>query len=123
MLYHFEDKDSVDFFENAIQKEFRRHEIEENDGFKYFGFADKRDPGVVGKLNTILNNIGIGTKDFAALYYSREEDPEKIKRVMLVGHDSLVDSRVKDISFDSHRNSLTKLLNFDFANASSSSHK
>lgn len=114
LLYHFEDKPTEDRFENEINNEFRRHRVEENGEFKYFGFAAREEPGVVDKLNTILNPMGMGMKDYVALYHSKEENPDKIKRTMLMGHDSLVETKVGNMSFDAHRNSLTKLLDFDY---------
>ena len=117
LLYHFEDQGSEKFFEKEINDRFARHKTEENGEFRYFGFADREEPGVVDKLNTILNRVGIGTKDYVALYHSRDADPDKIKRTMLVGHDDLVETKVEDMSFDAHRNSLTKLLDFDYVKA------
>ena len=117
LLYHFEDKDSHKFFEKEINNRFARHITEENGEFKYFGFAEREEPGVVDKLNNILNRVGIGTKDYVALYSSHEEDHDDIKRRMLIGHDSLVETDVENMSFDAHRNSLTKLLDFDYVKA------
>ena len=117
LLYHFDDNGTQEFFENKINDEFWRHRVEENGEFRYFGFADREEPGVVDKLNTILNRVGIGTKDYVALYHSREEDPDQIKRTMLIGHDDLVETDVENMSFDAHRNSLTKLLDFDYVKA------
>jgi hypothetical protein len=114
LLYHFEDQGTANRFENQINQEFRRHQVEENGEFRYFGFADKEEPGVVDKLNTILNPMGMGMKDYVALYHSKDENPDKIKRTMLLGHDSLVETKVENMSFDAHRNSLTKLLDFDY---------
>jgi hypothetical protein len=114
LLYHFEDQGTANRFENQINQEFRRHQVEENGEFRYFGFADREEPGVVDKLNTILNPMGMGMKDYVALYHSKDENPDKIKRTMLLGHDSLVETKVENMSFDAHRNSLTKLLDFDY---------
>lgn len=116
LLYHFEDKDSEKHFEERVNNEFSRHRVEENDGFKYFGFAARQEPEVVDKINSILDPLApaIGTKDYVALYFSREGDPDKIKREMVLGHDSLVETKVERVSFDSHRNSLTRLLDHDF---------
>jgi hypothetical protein len=116
LLYHFEDQDSEKHFEKSINGEFWRHRVEENDGFKYFGFAAREEPAVVDKIGGILDPLApaIGTKDYVALYFSRDEDPDKIKREMVLGHDSLIETKVEDVSFDSHRNSLTRLLDFDY---------
>lgn len=102
------------------QDEFPKHSIDnEIDSLQYFGFAGREQPEVVDKLNTILNRFGIGTKDFVALFYARKEDPDTIKRLMLIGHDNLVETKVKNVSTDAHRNSLTKLLTFNYANEKS----
>jgi hypothetical protein len=117
LLYHFEDDGSEQQFENKINNTFWRHQTEDNQEFKYFGFADREEPGVVDKLNTILHPIGLGTKDYVALYHAREEDNDNIKRRMLAGHDSLIETKVEKKGFDAHRNSLTKLLNYDYVKA------
>lgn len=114
LLYHFDDKQRKDRFENEINKEFWRHKTEENQDFKYFGFAAREEPEVVDKLNAILHPMAIGTEDFVALYYGRKDNPEKIKRAMVLGHDDLVETKVEKVSFDAHRNSLTKLMDFDY---------
>ncbi len=117
LLYHFEDKGAEGRFERQINQEFRRHQVEENGEFRYFGFADREEPGVVDKLNAILNPMGMGMKDYVALYHAKDENPDEIKRTMLRGHDSLVETKVEKLSFDAHRNSLTKLLDFDYMKA------
>ena len=117
MLYNFESENAEQFFEEEINNRFRRHKTEENGVFKYFGFADREEPGVVDKLNEILTQIGIGTKDFVALYHSGNGDHDDIKQQMLIGHDDLVETKVKNVTFDNHRNNLTSLLNFDYVKA------
>ena len=117
LLYHFSDQGSEKFFEKEINDHFDRHKTEENGDFRYFGFADQEEPEVVDKLNNVLNRIGIGTEDYVALYHSRDADPEKIKRTMLLGHDDLVETKVEKKGFDAHLNHLTKLLDFDYVKA------
>lgn len=117
LLYHFDDQAAGNRFEDQLNNEFWRHQVEENGEFKYFGFAAREEPEVVDKLNTILNPMDMGTKDYVALYYGKAENPDKIKRNMLFGSDNLVETKVEKMSFDAHRNSLTKLLDFDYAKA------
>ncbi|WP_017730846.1 hypothetical protein [Nafulsella turpanensis] len=119
LLYHFEDNKAENAFRKKVEDEFWRHQTEENQDFKYLGFAGRAEPEVVDKLNGMMHHIDYTTKDYVALYHSREEEPDKIKRQMLLGHDELVENKVEDgdFSFDAHRNSLTKLLNFDYVKA------
>lgn len=114
-MYYLEDRNDHLRFEEEIKNAFKKHRIDDEiESLKYFGFSGREQPEVVDRLNTILNRFGIGTKDFVALFYARKEDTETIKRLMLVGHDDLVETKIKNISMDAHRNSLTKLLEFDY---------
>lgn len=117
LIYHFGDKANQQQFENKIYGSFPRHQTEENQGVTYFGFADREEPGVVDKVETIIHPMRLGTEDFVALYYTRNGNDDQIKRRMIFGSASLVDSKMEDKGFDAHRNSLTKLLDFDYVKA------
>lgn len=119
LLYNFEDAGSTKFFEEQIHNEFWRHQMEEDNKFKYFGFAAGEHPGVVSKLQEIVNDIAIGTKDYVVLYCSGAEGADKIQQEMILGHSDLIETKVNKISYDAHRNSLTKLLDFDYVKAQS----
>lgn len=117
LLYHFNDRKVEKSFEKEIHDRFPRHRIEENDNFRYFGFADKAEPGVVDKLNTVLSRVDNSMEDYVALYHAKNQNPDKITRTMLIGHDNVIESKVEKMSFDSHRSSLTNLLDFDYVKA------
>lgn len=117
LLYHFDDKVTQQQFENKIKGTFPRHQTEENQGFTYFGFADREEPGVVDKVETIIHPMVLGTNDYVALYYTRNDNDDQIKRRMVFGSASLVETKVENKGFDAHRNSMTKLLNFDYVKA------
>jgi hypothetical protein len=117
LLYHFEDKKAERFFEKEINDRFSRHQTEEAGSVSYFGFAERAEPAAVDKLNTILNRVDIGTKDYVALYHAGKKDPDQIQRQMLIGSDRLVETKVSNLSEDAHVDSLTKLLDFDYSKA------
>ena len=121
LLYHFEDKGTEKSFEKVIHDSFPRHRIEESNGFRYFGFAERAEPGVVDKLNTALSRADNSMKDYVALYSAKKENTDEITRTMLIGHDNVVETKVEKISFDAHRESLTKLLDFDYLKAAQKS--
>ena len=117
LLYNFEDKTQEKTFEKEIHDRFPRHKIEDSAGFRYFGFADRAEPGVVDKLNTVLSRMDNSMKDYVALYHAKNSNSDQITRTMLIGHDNVVETKVEKISFNDHRDSLTKLLDFDYVKA------
>jgi hypothetical protein len=119
LLYHFKDQGAEQHFEEAINDVFWRHQVEENAGIKYFGFAAREEPGVVDKINSILDPLDtdLGKEDYVALYYTKPAKPDKIRRQMVLGRDKLIETEIEENSFDSHRNSLTRLLDYDYVRA------
>ncbi|EMR04745.1 hypothetical protein [Cesiribacter andamanensis] len=114
LLYHFEDKKAEQVFEKEIADRFSRHTTEQTGNVRYFGFAERAEPAAVDKLNTILNRVDIGTKDYVALYHAGKSDPDMIQRQMLVGHDTHVEKKVQRLSEDAHRDSLSRLLEYRY---------
>ncbi|MCX2739299.1 hypothetical protein [Pontibacter anaerobius] len=120
LLYHFDDAQVTQQFEGNLRKVFKRNKEVQDSGFKYFGFADVEEPGVVDKLDSILNDSGIGVRgnfgqnDYVALYFSREKDPDNIKRQLLIGTDEMVDKGAERMSTDAHRDSIQNLLGFNY---------
>jgi hypothetical protein len=121
LLYHFEDKQLEKSFEKEIHTSFPRHQIEEAGPMRYFGFADRAEPGVVDKLNTVLSRADNSMKDYVALYHAKNHDTDKITRTMLVGHDNVLETKVENLSMDAHIGSITKLLETDFTKQSNGS--
>lgn len=118
LIYHFEDRESEKHFEEKIRQLFWRHKVERSEDTAYFGFTGREEPGVVDQIKSVTDRIGIGTTDFVALYFSRqEEDPAKITQQMILGPDDLVESFIKTDSADAHVNTLTRLLDFDYVKA------
>jgi hypothetical protein len=118
LLYHFEDQESEKHFAEKIRQHFGRHKVERNGETTYFGFTGQEEPGVVGQIKSSIDTLGIGTSDYVALYFSKQEaGPEKITQKMLLGSDDLVESNIRTVSAAAHVDTLTRLLDFDYVEA------
>lgn len=99
---------------------FPRHKVDNDNNFTYIGFAGEAEPGVEGKLDGILNSMGFGAygdfgaQDYVALYFSREKDPDNIKRKLLIGTEDMVDKNAEQMSADAHRSAIQNLLTLDY---------
>lgn len=116
IISHFEEQENQQSFEKKIKTEFTRHLEEQNDEFKYLAFAARNQAGVEDFIKDVLNNYGIGTEEYVALYYSRPDDPDEIQRAMLLGHDDLLETHLKKVKPEDHVDTLSRLLTFDFVN-------
>ena len=120
LLYYFEDEQNKNRFENAVISQFPRHRVETDNNFKYIGFAGEEEPGVEGKLDAILNDMGYGREgyfgkaEYVALYFSRAKDPDNIKRKLLIGTEEMVDKDAENMSGDAHRDTIQNLLTYDY---------
>lgn len=122
ILYRFQKEELNHAFKEKVLKAFTRHKEVTDAGFEYIGVAGKAEPEVVGSLNTILNEMGMGTEgagffgqnDYVALYFSRDKDPDNVKRQLLIGTDDMVDQDAETMSADAHRNAIINLLNVDY---------
>ncbi|MFW5759593.1 MAG: hypothetical protein ACOCXH_01290 [Cyclobacteriaceae bacterium] len=120
VIASFEDKKEEERFNKDLQDVFKEHKIENYGDLQYFAFPERDDPSVTGQIKGILHNYGIGTKDWVALYYTRSQSPDDINRLMILGHDDLVETKVEKISEDKHHDTLIELMNFDFMKARTS---
>ena len=121
LLYNFDDDKVKQRFEESLRKVFPKYKEVEDGSFKYFGFAEAQEPAVTDKLDSILNDVGIGVRgnfgqvDYVALYFSREKDPDNIKRQLLIGTEEMVDKNAQSMSTDAHRDAIQSLLAYDFS--------
>jgi hypothetical protein len=120
LLYHFEDDRKKQRFEEEVKKTFSSHKPETDNNFKYIEFAGEAEPGVEGKLDAIINAMeygaygDFGAQDYVALYFSREKDPDSIKRKLLIGTEDMVDKDAEKMSADAHRSAVQNLLAFNY---------
>jgi hypothetical protein len=114
LLYHFPDKKEETDFRSRLEKFFPKNKAEENDHFCYFGFAGRTLAEVEDKITDVLNNFGIGSKEYVALYYTKPDRPDVINRSMLLGRDELLQTDLQHISKDRHMTFVEDLLDADY---------
>ena len=117
VIASFDEAEQTKRFYNDLKNNFTENKLEEYEGFHYFAFPERDDPAVQDKLNDLLHSYGIGNKDYVALYYSRPQAPDEINRNMIIGHDELIESQLKEVPIEKHQNTLIDLMNYDFLKA------
>ncbi|CAN5320259.1 hypothetical protein BH23BAC1_BH23BAC1_34910 [soil metagenome] len=115
LLYHFPDKKEDQEFRAYLEKEFPKNKVDQNDYFCYFGFAGRSLAEVEDKITDILNNFGIGIKEYVALYYTKNDRPDLINRSMLLGKDELLETDLQHISKDRHMTFVEDLLDAEYS--------
>lgn len=116
IISHITNEQDAASIEKEITASYPRHSKEQTDEITYIGFAARERAEVEDKIRELLNNIGIGTEDYLALYYAKEGDPDQIVRAMMLGHDQAIESDLQRIKPEDHVDTLTRLLNYDFVN-------
>lgn len=114
LIYHFKDEKDNEFFKSELKKKFPKHKIDNTQELEYFAFSARHQPAVVDEINTIAHRMGISTKDYIALYYTRPSNSDDINREMLLGSDNLIETDLKNISLERHRDNLIELMDYDF---------
>ncbi|MBO9700500.1 MAG: hypothetical protein J7604_09855 [Sporocytophaga sp.] len=113
IIYRFRSPESGNVFLESIEKTFPRHLNYNFGGIQYFLLSSKLIAEVQDKINDIFDNLDIRDDDYVAIYYSREEDPDDIKRLMMLGHADLIDEDLKNGGTILDR-TLSELLEYDF---------
>lgn len=114
IISYFTDKSDQESFENRITNKYEYHLEEQNNELRYIAFAAREQTEVEGFVKEVLQDFGIGNEDYISLYYSRSGSPNEILRVMLLGSDSLLESKLDNIKPEDHIDTLSRLLNYDF---------
>lgn len=114
LISHFDNEQDQESFEKKVKENFPRYHEEQNDEIRYLALSSRNQAGVEDKIKEILNEFGIGSEEYVALYYSRAEDQDEIQRAMLLGHDSLIETDIQRIKPEDHVDSLSRLLNHEF---------
>lgn len=113
ILYRFRSQESGNVFLESIEKIFPRHLIYKLGGIEYFLLIAKMIAEVQDKVNDIFDILDIRDDDYVAIYYTREEEPDDIKRLMMLGHSELIDEDLKNGGTVFTR-TLSELLEYDF---------
>lgn len=108
-----EQRDAVNFIE-AMKAEYPDNRLEIRHDIPYLAFAARDLPEVEENVVTMIKDIGIANTDYVALYYVKEEDPDKIKRLMILGPSDLAEQDLTAISTAEHENLLSDMLDIDF---------
>lgn len=114
LMHHLSNEDTERNFLNELKKKFPKSRMVNESGFRYFSFAERNLPGVHDALQESMDGMTFEDTDYIALFYTREEEPDIINRLMIFGRDNRVDNELKRISRTTHENILTDLLEFDF---------
>ncbi len=117
LIPHFANEEEADYFHRELQARFPRNLEDQADGIKYFGFVDRERAGVEDQIREVLHNISIGTEDYVALYYTKDDSPGNIMQAMILGHDEKIESVLQRINPEEHVNTLSRLLNHDYLKA------
>lgn len=116
LFYHFDSKEAMGNFKKEIVKAFPLNMEESTEPVTYFAFAARELPAIQDKVNTIIDIMSVGDEDFVALYYMKEEDPDVIKRLMLLGPSGYIENELekRNLVPKVHVQTLTALLKYDF---------
>jgi hypothetical protein len=114
LIYHFTDEKDNEFFKKELKKKFPENKIDHYEEFEYFTFPARHHPAVKDEVNAITHRLGIGTKDYIALYYTRPKKPDEINREMLLGSDSLIETDLEKITRSKHKENLIEFMEHDF---------
>jgi hypothetical protein len=109
LLYHFTSQEDEKFFTNSFESVFESAKPVKDENFKYYAFSAGELPEVKDQLTGILGRIGIDNKEYVALYYTRESNPDSIKREMILGKDSFMTGDLNSVPAEEHRRALTEL--------------
>jgi hypothetical protein len=109
LIYHFTSPEDEQYFSNSFEAVFEENKPVKDENFKYYAFSAGSLPEVKDTLNGILGRIGINNKEYVALYYTRETNPDSIKREMIIGRDSFMTGDMNQVQDEEHRRALTEL--------------
>lgn len=108
LLYYINNPEDERFFTKSFEKEFEYAKPVKDEHFKYYAFSGGNISEVTDKVNGILGRIGIDSKEYVALYYTRENNPN-IKREMLIGKESFMTGKMNNVPPVEHERTLTDL--------------
>lgn len=117
IIYRFTDTNARKSFRKMIEDQYDRLKAVKNEEFTYYCIAARQMPEVEDAINTFIEHLAVDYRidngDYVAVYYSRDEDPDNIKRVMVFGTDEYVENDIKKYYSTTHENIIIDLLNTD----------
>jgi len=113
-MYNLGDENSEKLLQKELQNKFPRNNTFIEAGLRYFSFAARELPGVQDDLQVIMDRLTLSEPDYIALFYTREEEPDIINRLMIFGTSNQIDTVLKKVSNTIHTNVLSDLMEIDF---------
>jgi hypothetical protein len=95
-----------------LEKKFWKNKFSIDHKIKYFAFAAKELTAVQDTLQDIMDHLKLTDDDYIALYYTREEEPDEIKRLMIFGKSYQSEKDLSRLNEDT----IAELLEFNFVN-------
>lgn len=114
LIYKLSNEASEKELLRQLKVKFPRNRSLKENSFNYFSFAEREIPGVHDALQETMDALSLQEPDYLALYYTREEEPDEINRLMVFGTSNLIENDLKNISQTIHERVLGELLEFDF---------
>ena len=114
LIYKIADRPNALNFIRDLKGTYPDNRLEVRHDIPYFAFAAKNLPEVEENVVSIIKNVGVANTDYVALYYIKEEEPEKIKRLMILGPSDIAEQNMTNISSAEHENLLSDMFDIDF---------
>lgn len=116
VMFRLINRDTDNAFRRGIQLSFPDFTIEKVENYEFIAFRSRQLPAVVDKIDSLIEDLTLSSKDFIALFYRKEDEPDVIKRLMLVGPSRFVENENQKLHISQSAMDLilTDLLNFRF---------
>jgi hypothetical protein len=112
LICNISDKKSEKEFLGHLENKFLKHKFSTKNNIQYFAFAAKELAAIQDTLQNTLDRLNLTDADYIALYYTREEEPDEIKRLMIFGKWYQSEKDLSRLNEDT----IAELLEFDFVN-------
>ena len=114
LIYNLENEDAQKVFREEFVKRYPHFQTEYNNNIIYYGFAARELPEVHDNLHDILQRLQIGQNDYVAIFYKRKDEPDVLKREMMLGSASLIESKTDKIPAEVFEGTVNRLLSLNF---------
>lgn len=114
LVYKIEDQKDAKYFEDTLVQEYQEYRKEVRHDIPYLAFTARGLPDVEESINSIIDDINLGESDYVSLYYVKDEETEKVKRLMVRGPADRAEQHLQAISSAEHENLLEDLFDLDF---------
>jgi hypothetical protein len=110
LIYRFSNVNVAKEFRRVVDERYHPEKIEKEDVFEMISFSAASLPQIESEFNELINNLDLGSEDYVALYYTRNTNPDSIKRVMLLGPVEFMEMDMNAIAANEHEKALIELI-------------